>query len=201
MNERPSHIEGYRAMTPQQRNAEMKGLFMLAPPSHASHNKRLLFSQTLDAWMKNLLSFAVVTDSFKSFIVNRFEPDRVKRWVSPENTRLFQWDNPESGGIFDEIKTKEIEKRAYGLEVKRQLTMRRIALTAGVIKENGEKKEIDQSGKERLRFERMFMSEYERKLEQQRDREVGEMAEKIRREKEFIVQWRLDFIQMYGDEP
>lgn len=217
MNEGLTHIERYQVMTPQQRNAEMKQLFGLLPDSDAifdedimggldifanartvrdvaERRKKFPLKQVLVARLDNLLYFAVVTNSFKSFIVDRFDHGfDVGMSKSPSESvgselsefdwhaRLLQWEDSENGGIFDKNIAKGIESNAYGSEAKQRLAFLHIDETI-------EKAALRVDVEETLRKE-MGVSYIQEALGQDQ------------KEIEFIRHWRAEFIGRYGDEP
>ncbi len=151
MKEGASHLERYQSMSPQECNAEMKGLFDLLPSfeatfgqyasdgpdrlnhmheiaEHIDKRKNSKFSKDLISRLNSLLSFAQITTSFKSNILSNFamllELGEMKKIESEDNSvsrDLFQWDDTSSGGIFDKERAKGIEAEAYNEEVEIQL--------------------------------------------------------------------------------
>jgi len=121
-------------------------------------------------------------------------------------TSLFQWDNPESGGIFDSEQARDIDKRLYHRAVDEILLRQRLheqfeedkgmqdllgqVLEAGIIK-TGEKTKT--------------MSPEELEEHNKQIAESDEAARKIirRREEEqaLVKVWREEYSTRYGDEP
>lgn len=194
MTERGSRLDRYQIMTPQQGNAEMRGLFEVLPDYSSNFNssypkssavdsinqrihdfsqnrkrrENSELNQDLTARIKTLLSFAEITDSFKSYInikyTNYLGTGILKRDLEIDGQvamdseigtedAIFQWINPENGGIFDQREARDIEAKAYNKEVSFRLRYLDYAL------------EGDQEWKE------------------------------------VIDQWRIEFIERYGDEP
>lgn len=99
MNERPSHMESYQAMTPRERNVEMKKLFDLLPDFTSTYGSyqnmdsrekeaeyervnelierrsNSKIKKDLFLRLKSLLSFSSITNCFKLDILDAFNED------------------------------------------------------------------------------------------------------------------------------
>lgn len=235
MNERHSNLERYQIMTPQERNTEMKGVFELLPDFDAIFEngdpygieqrikirKNSELVQDLTTRLKDLLSFAKITSSFKSYIIDRYdfymefgvtkgltEELEGKVFVSDSawNRELFQWDNAGSGGIFDERVEKGIEVKAYNSAFREQLMFKNIDENIEKMNEGDEEfKEIIRSIVENSKLEKLFLSGEELEelaiKEKEEESAVEEILEKHQRKKELVMRWRDEFIERYGDEP
>jgi len=202
MEERQTNSDRYQLMTPQQLNSRMRKLFGLLPdfnntfalPKFNSDEKNidpLINSQKIEfiinrrkkselkqkllGQLGNMLSFATITESFKSFIVDRFEREfeigLIRESFEFEGmtvyseldryAKLFQWNSRENGGIFSKY-TREIERAAYNMAVRSQLLS------------------IDIAKEEAI---------------------TPETLDIIQKRKKLVSQWRNEFIKRYEDEP
>lgn len=239
MKETLPHIERYQAMTPQQRNAEMRGLFELLPDSSTVFSEENLehirsrhldvenfiaerrnskFKLELTVRLRNLLSLAKITDSFKSYIFQWYARKQglgvakessmgdisigdngVFNFKIEYTPNIFGWDHPETGGIFDDEAAKPIEIIAYKDAFKEELFLKKFN------DETRESEEQVRSRREKFRLEKLLMSREELDEVESIDKETRDATKKFlkkeERERRRIHKWRAEFIQRYGDEP
>lgn len=241
MNERRSHLERYQVMSPRERNAELKGLFDLLPDfdatfgeydpkdpnivkhiqdidDHITKRKNSTFSIGIVVRLSSLLSFAKITHSFRSYILDDFADKReigvtktekeefmgmVFDSDSASSNMLFQWDDYESGGIFDEEQSRDIEARAYNQAFRQQLMLKRIDETGidiATLKEMVRSR-VDIHDPEKLAALEEILDKDQRDGKKEKDRYIKGILKKEHRQKERVMQWRLEFIERYGNEP
>ena len=171
--------------------------------------------------LEDLLSFAKITGSFRSYIIDRYgfqmeigvtkgstEEFEGMVFVSDSawNKELFQWNNVGSSGIFDEKEAKGIEVKAYNRVFRDQLLFKKIDEEAErICEEDEETKKIIHSMIKNYKLEKLFMSGEELEelaiKEKEAERAVEEILKKHQRRKELVMQWRDEFVERYGDEP
>ncbi len=227
MEQASSHAEQYRNMTSQQRNAEMRRLFEFVPVIEISSStnvdkpekrfdfndelakslgdverrKKSILKQKLETRLKDLLPFAEVTDSYKSFIFDKFNYDFEQGAATSDYSKLFQWDNSESGGIFDKDKAKEIERIAYAREVGMQLFRMGLQPTEEELEKEDNNLKMRRARQEQLS---KMPDEEIQKLDVREQEEAHFIQNRQRDEQERkkrLEIWRDEFVQKYGDEP
>jgi hypothetical protein len=242
MNERLPHIGRYQAMSPQERNAEIKGIFDLLPDFHGTFEhqegigaigkdagferinnliERIVnsdFKKDLSLRLESLLSLAPITESFKIFIIDKFDEefeygitrstDTIGDKIIPSSAEfyssLFQWDSPENAGIFDK-NPKKIEGNAYKNLVCFHLSSMQMAEKMGLTQENIKemKKDAENEGQFFEIAEQFESGEGLRKLEiaKEANYNLKKILDKDQKRKELIERWKIEFKNLYGEEP
>lgn len=244
MNERQSHLERYQTMTPVERNREMKMLFDLLPDFDATFRsegsadyskmeeldeklkkrKNSDWSRNLLARLGDLLQFALITPSFKTYILGEYR--HALEWSITKkteeflingrnikdigevemNAELYEWSNPESGGIYDKTKAKNIEAKAFSRLFQLQLAnLDAEELVGNRIEEEAEFMLKNNLAKQKVEFKRLFMSDEERKIFQKNklegDISAHELIEEGIERKKLAITWRQEFKEKYNEEP
>ena len=134
--EQDRFLEQYAQMTPEERNAELRQIFRFKPKEglretleYRGQWERRERAETLTVLKKrldSLLNFAEITPSFRRYILEDFEisyasgsvPELGEAAVPEEELVLLDESYPNTAGIFNKERAKEIERWWYKNTVK-----------------------------------------------------------------------------------
>jgi hypothetical protein len=120
-------------------------------------------------------------------------------------TSLFQWDNPESGGIFDSEQARDIDKRLYHRAVDETLLRQRLhrQFEEGEGMQDFLRQVLEAGIKTGEKIKTMSPEELEEHNKQiaKSDEAAHEIIRRREEEQALIKVWREEYSTRYGDEP
>ena len=172
---------------------------------------------TLKRRLSSLLGMSQLTTSARVYIERKFDKmtvvgiEREEYEELPFATelqvyaRMFQWDNPFSGGIFDPEQAPEIDRKLYLGAAESLIARERIGRAIEedeVLREL--RKEAEEAGREYKEREKTVSPEERSTMQKDEERAealVNNILQRQKEEEELVRAWRNEYIQRYGDEP